>query len=331
MPDRTDASRTARLAAPEFDRQPAVSLLLGHRLAPALPPAPVRLAQALSCKVAPERTGRHALAPVAAARRSLLGPAAEGPPRFLVRVDEFPYSTAFDQPEAYGVEPSARFHSVFAAAGVPYLMAIVPQLVHRPLDPNASGGRPLNSEEKELIKRMAGDGVVFAAHGLNHRTRDPRPRHRSELIGLSRNGVGDLVTESLAMLATFDVVPRVFVPPFNRFAADHYPALAAHFDVVCGGPESILYLGLQPTPRWLGNAVYCPSYAPLYGTAREALPEVEHAIEARTGTWIPVTLHLSWEIDDRLEWLKRLLDRLAPYAASWTELLEAADASADGR
>jgi peptidoglycan/xylan/chitin deacetylase (PgdA/CDA1 family) len=210
-------------------------------------------------------------------------------------------------------------------------MAIVPQLVHRPLDPGASGGRPLNSEETDLIGRMADDGVLFAAHGLTHRTRDPRPRHRSELIGLSRKAVGALIAESLAMLAAFDVVPRVFVPPFNRFAAEQYPQLAARFDVVCGGPESILYLGLQPTPRWLGGAVYCPSYAPLYGTACEALPEVGRAIEARAGTWIPVTLHLSWELDDRLEGLKRLLDRIAPYAASWTGLLEAVDASANGR
>lgn len=327
----TGAQKTARLAAPELDREPRLSPLVARRLAPAIPPVPVRLAQLVSSKLSAERVGRHALAPARAARRSLLGRAAEGPPRFLVRVDEFPYSTSFDQPESYGVEASARFHAVFAAAGVPYLMAIVPQLVHRPLDPSASGGRPLGPEEKELIGRMAADGVVFAAHGLTHRTRDPRPRHHSELIGLSPKRVGALADDSLALLASFDVLPRVFVAPFNRFSADQYPELAARFDVVCGGPESIRHLGLQPTPRWLGNAVYFPTYEPLYGTAREALAEVEHEIAVRAGTWIPVTLHLSWELDDRLEGLKRLLDRLAPYAASWTELLGTIDASVTER
>jgi peptidoglycan/xylan/chitin deacetylase (PgdA/CDA1 family) len=287
----------------------------------------VREVQRVAAKLGPAKVGRRALAPSVAARRALLGPAAEGPPRFLVRVDEYPCAFAFDEPDRYGPEESARFHAVLADAGVPYLMAVVPQLVAQPLNPTASGGRPLGPEEEQLLRRMQDDGVVFAAHGLTHRTRQARPRRHSELLGLSTAEAGELADQSLSLLAGLGIAPRIFVPPFNRFTAAHYEALASRFDVVTGGPETIEYLGLQPTPRWLGDAVYCPSYGSLYSTARGALAEVERLIDGRPGSWIPITLHLSWELGDRLEGLKRLVQRVAPYAVSWTEFLVAANAS----
>ena len=328
---RRDATRTARLAAPESGSRPAIGRLLARRLAPAVPPRPVRIAQLVATKIDSERIGRRALAPGIAARRAVLGPDPDGPPRFLIRVDEYPCARAFDEPERYGVSESARFHTVFANAGIPYLMAVVPQLVHRPLDPTAEGGRALGPDELELIRRMAADDVVFGMHGLTHRTRDPRPRHHSELLGLDDAGLDALLDESFRLFGSFGVVPRVFVPPFNRFAADQYVRLAARFDVVCGGPESIRHVGLQPTPRWLGDAVYLPCYEPLYGTGESALEEAERLIAARPGTWIPITLHINWELDTGLEPLRRLLERIAPHTASWTEFLAAVQAGRGGR
>jgi hypothetical protein len=322
-----DAERTAGLAAPEAGRDGRISLRLARRLAPPIPSPPLRAAQRIAAKLGQASAGRHALGPSAAARRALLGPAAEGPPRFLIRVDEYPCAFAFDHPDRYGPEQSARFHSVLADAGVPYLMAVVPQLVAQPLNPTASGGRPLGPEERQLLRRMEDDGVVFAAHGLTHRTRDARPRRYSELLGLSAAEAGGLADQSLDLLARLGIAPRIFVPPFNRFAVPQYEALASRFDVVTGGPETIAYLGLQPTPQWLGDAVYCPSYGSLYNTARGAIAEVDRLIDARTGAWIPITLHLSWELGDRLEGLKRLIQRLAPYAVSWNEFLAAVGAS----
>ena len=319
-----DARRTVLLAVPELDREPALDRRMARRLAPPIKRSLGRQGERALAKLAPARVAHGALAPAAATRRALLGEAAARPPRFLLRVDEFPYSTSFDQPEKYGAEPSARFHAVLAEAEVPYLMAIVPQLVHDPLNPNASGGRPLGPAELQLIARMADEGVSFAAHGLTHRTRDAHPRRHSELLGLTASEVEDLADRSLALLATAGVHPTVFVPPFNRFTAVHYRALASRFDVICGGPESIEFLGAQPTPRWLGNAVYCPSYAPLYGTTREMLPEVRRLIAEQPGTWTPLTLHLAWELEDGLEALKRLAAELAPYAVSWNEFLAVA-------
>jgi hypothetical protein len=322
-----DAQRTARLAAPEAAVDALLPRRLAARLAPAIPPAPLRAAQLMVARRDGASLLGRALAPSEATRRVLLGPAAEGAPRFLIRVDEYPCAYTFDEPARYGPEPSARFHAVFADANVPYLMAVVPQLVSQPLNPQASGGRPLGPEELELLRRMAADGVVFAAHGLTHRTRDVRARRHSEMLGLSFAEAGALADQSLGLLAEAGVTPRVFVPPFNRFTLRHYKALSARFDVVTGGPETIGFLGFQPTPRWLGDAVYCPSYGSLYGTARTTIDELERLIDARPGTWIPVTLHLSWELGDRLEGLKRLVERLAPYVASWGDFLAAIGAS----
>jgi peptidoglycan/xylan/chitin deacetylase (PgdA/CDA1 family) len=321
-----DARRTLLLAARELPHEPDLGFRLARRLAPRVPPAAVRMAQLVAAHFAPLSLSRRALAPAAASRRAALGEKAAGPPRFLLRVDEFPYATSLDHPDRYGPGPSARFHAVLREANIPYLMAVVPQVVRNPLDPEASGSRALNSEELDLLAQMASDGVELAAHGLTHRTRDRRPRHRSELIGLSTAQTRSLIDQSLALLAHANITPRVFVPPFNRFGEVHYDVLASCFDIICGGPETIAFLGAQPTPRWLGDAVYCPCYPPLYGRARDVLPEVRRLIGEQPGTWVPLTLHLAWEIDDGLDAMRRLAEVLAPCAVGWSDLLGAIDA-----
>jgi peptidoglycan/xylan/chitin deacetylase (PgdA/CDA1 family) len=325
-----DAARTAMLAAPETSEGThAVSARLARRLTPRIPPPLLGDLQRLRSKLDPARSAAASLDPSVDARRALLGPAAEGPPRVLLRVDEYPYATSLDRPDAYGLEPSTRFHAVLAAAGIPYLMAIVPQLVHEPLNPDASGGRPLNDEELGLIRQMAADGVTFAAHGLTHRTRDANPRRRSEFRGLTAAQAVEFADESLRLLGEAGLHPRVFVPPFNRLSPEHYHALAARFDVVTGGPESIALMGPQPSPRWLGDAVYFPCYTPLYGRAREVRTELERIVAQRPGTWVQMTLHLAWELDDELEDMRRLADRLAPYAVSWEDFLAAVRSTRD--
>jgi hypothetical protein len=121
----------------------------------------------------------------------------------------------------------------------------------------------------------------------------------------------------------------VFVPPYNRFDAAQYPLLARRFAVVCGGPESIAKLGFQRTPLWRGDAVYLPAYHPLYGRARDVLPQAERMIEQRVGLWAPIVLHWGWEQEDDYESLRRLLEVIAPCTSSWDAFLEAVRASDD--
>jgi Uncharacterized protein conserved in bacteria (DUF2334) len=285
-----------------------------------VPPAPLRTAQRIAMKLGRLEWEQTWLERLMGARRSVLGEAASGPPRFLVRVDEFPYYTSFDRPQ--DIDMSRRFHEVMAGAGLPHLMSVLPQLTHAPLSVGSSGGRALGDEEIALLEQMRRDGVTFAQHGNTHRTRFESPRRRSELCGLASSQTQALLEEGRRRLLAAGVGDtRVFVPPFNRFDAAQYPLLAERFDVICGGPESVALMGFHGGPLWRDGAVYLPCYAPLYADARTVLPAAERLIDMAPGTWVPIVLHTSWEQGDDFRSLARLAERIAPYAASWEELL----------
>ena len=326
MPSPADLSRNTRLHLGEVDPGTLDDRVRRVLTPSPVPSAPARAAQRLAMKLGRLDWESGWLARLLAARRSVLGDAASGPPRFLVRVDEFPNHTSYDRPQ--DLEMSRRFHEVMAAAGLAHLMAVVPQLTHESLAPRASGGRPLGDEEIALLERMRRDGVTFAQHGTTHRTRFESPRRRSELCGLSPGEADQLLEDGRARLADAGVSPvRVFVPPFNRFDAAQYPMLAARFDVICGGPESVPLMGFHGGPLWRDGAVYLPCYAPLYADARTVMPMAERMIDLAPGTWIPIVLHTSWEQGDDFAALKRLAERIAPFAASWDEFLAEQDRS----
>jgi hypothetical protein len=291
-----------------------------------IPSAPVRGAQRLLMKAGRLGYEDAWLRPLQAARRAALGDGAEGSPRFLVRVDEFPYSSGFDDPR-FGYEASERFHAVMADNNVPHLMAVVTQWTHDPLNPRGSGGRPLDDRDRDLLERMRADGVTFAQHGCSHRTRYAAPRRHSELSGLNETELAALLERGRENLAAVGVQPRILVPPFNRFDADQWPVLASRYDIVTGGPESVARIGFHGGPQWRGDAVYVPCYEPLYDRAAVVLPAVEALIEAEIATWIPVVLHSGWETIDGFAALRRLARRIAPFAASWEEFLADVDLS----
>jgi len=274
------------------------------------PPAPVRFAQAIALKLG--RLGWPGD-----------GAAGTGPPRPLVRVDEFPHAGAFDSSGRFGSESFKRFHAVLAEAGVPYLLAVTPHVSRDYLDPVQEEWRPLEGGEVAVLDELKGAEVVFGLHGLDHRTRDSSPRRHSELCGLSVAETAERIDLALSILAEIGVETPVFVPPFNRFDPAQFAPLAERFEVVCGGPESIRLFGFRPTPVWHGKAVYLPSYAPLYGRAAEVLPAIERMIEAEEALWAPITLHWGWELEDDFAALARLCDRLAGVACDWNELLAA--------
>ncbi|MCW3068972.1 MAG: hypothetical protein JWL67_1597 [Solirubrobacterales bacterium] len=291
-----------------------------------VPARPVRAAQRLAMKLGRLDWEGGWLTKLLDARRSVLGDDAKGPPRFLVRVDEFPYYTSFDQPQ--DLEMSRRFHHVMASAGVPHLMSVVPQLTHAPLTVGSAGGRALGAEEIELLEQMRRDGVAFAQHGTSHRTRFDSPRRRSELCGLTPAQADALLEEGRRRLADAGIAgPRVFVPPFNRFDAAQYPVLAERFDVICGGPESVALMGFHGGPLWRDGAVYLPCYAPLYANARTILPMAERLIDMAPGTWIPIVLHTSWEQEDDFRSLSRLGELIGPFALHWDDFLADLDRS----
>jgi hypothetical protein len=320
VPSSVDLLRNISLHLGELDAAGLDDRVTAVLTASPVPSAPVRAAQRLAMKLGWLDWERKWLAGLLAARRGVLADAASGPPRFLVRVDEFPYYTSFDRPQ--DIEMSRRFHHVMASSGVPHLMSVVPQLTHAPLTVGSSGGRSLGEGEIELLEQMRRDRVTFAQHGTTHRTRFESARRRSELCGLSPTQAEQVLEDGHRRLAEAGVdSPRIFVPPFNRFDAAQYPMLASRFDVICGGPESVALMGFHGGPLWRDGAVYLPCYSPLYADAKTVMPVAERLIEMAPGTWIPIVLHTSWEQGDDFRALARLAERIAPYAASWEELL----------
>ena len=318
--DRSELARNVRLHLGATDPAGLSLRVRGVLEARPVPSAPVRAAQRIAMKLGRLDWERTWLARLIEARTSVLGAAASGPPRFLVRVDEFPYYTAFDRPQ--DIDMSRRFHEVLAGAGVAHLMSVLPQLTHAPLSVGASGGRALGEQEIAMLEQMRRDGVTFAQHGNTHRTRFDSPRRRSELSGLRADELEALLEDGRRRLLAAGVgETRVFVPPFNRFDAAQYRLLAARFEVICGGPESIAMMGFHGGPLWRDGAVYLPCYAPLYADARTVAPAAERLIERAPGTWIPIVLHTSWEQADDFRALAQLAELIAPYTASWEDLL----------
>lgn len=311
-----DAELAAGTLAPEALMGPAVRRATRVR---SVPPRPARVAEQVRYKLGRLDFETAVVEPLLAARRAALGEGAVAPPRFLVRIDEFPHYMAWDDPERFGTARFERFHEIMAGASVPYLVAVLPRVAREPLSPTASGSRPLEPEEVAMLRRLSGERVAFGLHGRDHRTRFASPRRHSELCGLSLAATEELLEDGLAELARHEIHPAVFVPPYNRFDAAQFETLARRFEVVCGGPESIGTMGFHSTPQWRGEAVYLPSYAPVYGRAADVLPAVEWAIERGAGLWVPVVLHWGWEMQAGWGDLERLAERIAPYAAGWED------------
>jgi glycosyltransferase involved in cell wall biosynthesis len=325
----SDARRTARVV---FARELAGGLATEAQiatpevlaaLAPArVPPAPVRLTQLVRRRRGGLDFDAAVARPLDALRRAVLGAGACGPPRFLVRVDEFPHYQAWDEPGRFGADGFRRFHDILTAAGVPYLVAVTPRVSRHPLDAAGTAWRGLQDEEVAMLHEVRRDGVTLALHGRDHRTRHASPRRRSELTGLDAAATAALLDGALDELAAVGLDrPEVFVPPYNRFAAAQYRILAERFGVVCSGPETLATMGFHPTPQWRGGALFLPSYWPLYGHAREVAPAARALIDGRRAVWAPITLHWGWEADDGWADLEALVRAIAPAAASWDALL----------
>jgi hypothetical protein len=331
-PVNSDAARSAALLAwPEDAGQlgagAGAELRRPFRSRARPPWLPVRVAQALAVKGGRLSWEAGVLEPLMRARRAALGDATAGPPRALIRVDEFPHARGFDSAGPFGTDRFRRFHAVLAEAGIPYLLAISPRVSRDYLDPGVSESRGLDEGEVEQLLELRRDGVVFGLHGCDHRTRYASPRRRSEFCGLGRDAAERRIDGARQTFADLGLETPVFVPPFNRFDASQYGLLANRFEVVCGGPESVRLLGFGATPEWRGESVYLPSYPPLYGTAAEAMVGIERMAELEAALWAPVTLHWGWEARDDFAGLRRLCAGLGERAANWREFLTAVGSS----
>jgi hypothetical protein len=327
-----DERRTARLLfAPDLETHEVLQVELDRpEVAEAVhwAPVPSRISRELQRRAV--RDGKltyleDVAAPVQAAREAVMGERAAGDPRLLVRVDEFPYYGAYDDPEGWA-STFTVFHTD-AMRGTPYLLAVLPRVARDPLDPRGNESRPLADAERAALARAQADGVAFALHGYDHRTRRRSERAHSELAGLRGAALEAFLDRGLEAIRELGLQPRVFVPPYNRFDPRQYRILAERFDVVTGGPESVRRLGWHRSPQWRADAVYMPAHPPLYGRAEEMLATIETLVERRWALWVPVVLHLSWEAADEWRGLVGWVQRAGRYAVPWDDFYAAVEAS----
>ena len=312
--------RQETLSPPEIDR-PEVATAVASR---GRRTTSGRYLDRLALKCALLDYNRHVVEPLCRAREAVLGADAAGPPRLLVRVDEFPHFRAWDEPRRYGTDAFARFHEIMRIAGVAYLVAVPSRVARHPLDSEETAERELDDGELAMLEQLRREGVSFGVHGWNHRPQRPRPRLPSELSGLDSRALEALLDRIEANFEALGISPSVFVPPFNRFDVRQLPVLARRYEVVCGGPETVTALGFRRTPLGLTGTVYLPSYPPFYAEAAEVLTGVRRLEKRRAALWTPVVLHWGWEADRRWEGLKRFADEVAPLASRWERFFEAA-------
>jgi hypothetical protein len=257
-----------------------------------------------------------------AARRAVLGDAAEGPPRLLLRAGAFPHPLAEQDPARFGVEPFRRAHATLAEAGVPYLVAVTPRVSARPLDPRDDRWRPLEDRELEVLADLRHDGVAFAAHGLDHRTRR-RGSRPSELDGLKPKELPAHLDLAAAELAEVAIRPEVFVPPFDRFDWRQWDTIAQRYPVVTAGHDSVDAVGYHDGPLWRGDAVWLPVYAPLDGPAAGVVAAARALAEAGASVWAGAAVDWSAEAS-----LAELAAGVREWTVDWERFLEAVRGSA---
>ena len=254
------------------------------------------------------------------ARRAVLGDAAEGPPRLLVRVDAFPHPLAADDPERYGTERFRRVHELLAGAGLRYLTPVTPRVSHAPAQPRGEEWRPLDDGELDQLAQLRRDGVAFAAGGLDHRTRRSGAARRSEFVGLKPAALGERLDEAAAELAAAAIYPEVLVPPWGRFEWRQWPEMAKRYPVIGGRRESLDTFGYHDGPLWRGDAVWIPAFAPLHGPAAQALAAVQRLEEIGAAVWVAVVL--DWA-DDSPEDLAARARAAAARSTDWEVFLAA--------
>ncbi len=97
--------------------------------------------------------------------------------------------------------------------------------------------------------------------------------------------------------------------------------------MIGGGPENVPLMGFHGSPLWRGDTVFLPCYPPFYASAAKLAPVIDRVVGSAPGTWIPIVLHVSWEVGDAFRSLAELARKIAPYAVHWGEFMEAVDAS----
>ena len=236
--------------------------------------------------------------------KSLFGTNNDGQVRFLLRVDDFP---------RFGVESEMfyEFHNILKRNNIPYLLAVTPK----------PGNRELTLSEVNILKDISKDKVEFALHGFTHQIKNKNIK--SEIIGMKESEIHKEINNNLEYLKDFNI--NVFVPPFNSIDLKSYKIISQKFKCICGGRETIKYLGFWFTPCFLMNSLYVPSYYPVYGKANEILEYIVNKLnKIKENIIVPLTLHWTWEIKNNFKHTELLIESIKDKVIAWNKFLKTA-------
>jgi len=225
--------------------------------------------------------------------------------KFLLRVDDFPREGVLS-------ERFYEFHDILNEYKIPYLLGVTPKPY----------GRNLTDSELKILKDVSKDKVEFALHGFTHKTRNKKIK--SELIGMAEEELLEKIKTGLEFLNDFNI--KIFIPPFNTIDYKSYQIVSSKFQCICGGKETIKYLGFLPTPCFLMGKIYIPSYYPVYARSEEILRYIKETLnKIEENIFVPLTLHWTWETKNNFASLKELAKEISDRVIPWGDFINTAE------
>ncbi|MCX7956696.1 MAG: DUF2334 domain-containing protein [Endomicrobia bacterium] len=242
--------------------------------------------------------------------KKLIGVDKQGEIKFLLRVDDFPRWDIH-------TEEFFRFYEILDKHKIPFLLGVTP-FVYLPSKSN-DRYRELTEKEVRFLKNAINDNMIeIALHGVTHKAISSKIK--SEFISLPEQEVVDKIKKALFSLKEFKI--ESFIPPFNSIDTNNYFVLKNFFSIICGGKETIKYLGFYISPCCLYDTLYVPSYIPIYGYAEDILKYLKKLAVYEDEIILPITLHWSWELKNNFEYVHLLVQTIKNKVLKWKELLK---------
>ncbi|MFC2061475.1 DUF2334 domain-containing protein [Elusimicrobiota bacterium] len=236
--------------------------------------------------------------------------------KYIIRVDDYPHWKC-------PLSDFEEFHRLMRLYNVPYLLAVVPLPALDPFNFEDKERRDLTEAEKELLVKVSEGETEVGMHGISHSIYCERIK--SELVGRPPEELKDEIENGLAVFRDIGISPQVFIAPFNTVSEDNIAVLSSYFKLITGGEETIKYLGYYWGILKLDSISYLPSYPPLYEKAKNILNYIsdnQELLKSNPMEYMPITLHWSWEVEDRFKELKKLLTFIQGKTAAWSEIIE---------
>jgi hypothetical protein len=238
-----------------------------------------------------------------------------GIPKFLVRVDDYP---RWDKTS----DEFLQFHKIMHENEVPYLIGVTPFPSRNPLDTKYQDLEEIKNEDLKILAKLQNSGVEIAMHGVTHQTVSSI-RH-SEIVGVNKKVLENRLSKGIEKLQSNNLGTEIFIPPFNTFDLNSVEILSKYFKVICGGPESVLYVGLKLSPSFIDKTLYLPSYYPAYGVAKDMISFVEKVKMLHDPVIVPLTLHWAWEANNDFSNIAALCKCIRGHVTSWKDYLSTA-------